>query len=80
MQFAQQISKGRERWFLVRSTQQGQARWHYIIVPDIKVAAFQRALQKGSVDLDDYGEVTFSGAGDEPPEAIQQAVAKHCNA
>jgi hypothetical protein len=60
--------------FLVRGKDRGKAAWHYVLVDKAKKEMFLAAARGGSLDVADYGEVLYSGWGQDPPPEIKQKI------
>lgn len=50
--------------------------WHYVRIPSIKQASFNRAVMSGHIDFKAFGEVVLSGYGATPPEDVLKRMAK----
>lgn len=69
--FASQIRRDRpENIYLVRGTSGGRPAWFYVLIEPLRKHAFLRAIESGSLDVADYGEILFSGWGVDPPAEI----------
>jgi hypothetical protein len=49
----------------------GMPAWFYVAVDSLKTTSFRRALMRGAIRLEEYGEIVLSGYGTFPPEAVQ---------
>ena len=48
-------------------------KWQYVVVDEDKVDEFKQQVDKGIVNVADYGRVLFSGWGQEPlPEVMHK--------
>ena len=53
--------------YLVRSR-----KWQYVVVDEDKVDEFKYQIDKGKVNVTDYGRVLFAGWGQDPPPDVTQ--------
>jgi len=60
--------------FLTQGKYLGVYTWHYVKVEGAKLAIFQNAIKKGTIDAAEYGEILYSGWGLNPPEDIRKKV------
>lgn len=60
--------------FLVTGKNKGKALWHYVKVPPEKLQGLKHAIKTGALDVAHYGQVLYSGWGEEPPADITQKV------
>ena len=51
--------------------------WSYVAVDKPKFPAFKKALDTGSIRVQDYGIVLMWGAGDAPPKDAKQYIKKN---
>ncbi|QKX01376.1 hypothetical protein GOY13_00045 [Wolbachia endosymbiont of Cruorifilaria tuberocauda] len=56
--------------YLVRGKDRGISAWHYILVDKDKKEIFLVKSRTGSMDVADYGEILYSGWGENPPQEI----------
>ncbi len=56
--------------YLVRGKDRGRSAWHYVLVDKDKREMFLAKSRTGSIDVADYGEILYSGWGDDPPQTI----------
>lgn len=76
MSFVDQVrnSKG-ELVYLVRGKDQGRPAWHYVHVRDKQtLPLFLKQVDTGTVDVSQFGEVLYSGWGQDPPEDIVKKI------
>ena len=62
------------RLFLVRGLDKGRKAWHYLLVDEDKLDAYNAVFSDGSrprFDCAKYGKVLCSGWGEEPPKDVQ---------
>ncbi|PHR94681.1 MAG: hypothetical protein COA78_31840 [Blastopirellula sp.] len=59
-----------ERLHLVRGKDQGRQAWYYVLVDRLKMNIFLAMIHQGSLNLEDYGKILYSGWGENPPEHI----------
>ena len=62
------------RVFLVRGTDRGRKSWHYLLVDEDKLDAYNALFSDGSrpsIDVAKYGKVLYSGWGEDPPEDVK---------
>ncbi len=60
--------------YLVRGKDRGKSAWHYVLVDKEKREMFLAKSRTGSIDVADYGEILYSGWGEDPPQAIVDKV------
>jgi hypothetical protein len=71
MSFARQLQTSLGEWvYLVRGTHSASPAWHYVLVEKTKLPLFLKAAQASSLDVADYGEILYSGWGENPPPEI----------
>ena len=58
------------RVHLVRGKDRGRPAWHFVFVDEDKVQQFKDKVATGTIDVADYGEVLYSGWGEDPPQDI----------
>ncbi|QKX03073.1 hypothetical protein GOY07_02600 [Wolbachia endosymbiont of Litomosoides sigmodontis] len=59
--------------YLVRGKDRGRSAWHYVLVDKDKKEMFLAKSRTGSMDVADYGEVLYSGWGEDPsPEIVDK--------
>lgn len=65
--------RGSNKVFLITggTDEKGLTVWHYVRVPSIRQAGFNRAVMSGKVTFTDFGEVICSGYGDAPPHDVR---------
>lgn len=56
--------------YLVRGKDRGEPAWHYVKIKRTKLPLFLRAVESGSLDVADFGEVVASGWGENPPDDV----------
>lgn len=56
--------------YLVRGKDRGRSAWHYVLVDKDKREMFLAKSRTGSMDVADYGEILYSGWGEDPPQEI----------
>ncbi|MCV3769207.1 MAG: hypothetical protein K0T53_00530 [Wolbachia pipientis] len=56
--------------YLVRGKDRGRPAWHYILVDKDKKEMFLAKSKTGSMDVADYGEILYSGWGENPSQEI----------
>ncbi|MGL9725464.1 MAG: hypothetical protein ACR5KV_01775 [Wolbachia sp.] len=56
--------------YLVRGKDRGRSAWHYVLVNKEKREMFLAKSRTGSIDVADYGEILYSGWGEDPLQAI----------
>ncbi len=54
----------------------GRQAWYYLRVCRRPPALFEKAVRQGSIQLTDYGEILFSGYGQDPPETIVKTMSE----
>ena len=62
--------------YLVQGYEQKVKTWYYIRVPSNKSAVLSRLTPHAHVDLNEIGEIIYSGYGDFPPDYVREAVEK----
>ncbi|AHX11273.1 hypothetical protein NHE_0315 [Neorickettsia helminthoeca str. Oregon] len=78
--FAEGVRKKRSDCvYLVRGKDRDRAAWHYVLVDKVKKEMFLAAAKSGSLDVKDYGEVLYSGWGEDPPEHIKKKIDEEYN-
>ncbi len=55
---------------MVRGKDRGRSAWHYVLVDKDKREMFLAKSRTGSMDVADYGEVLYSGWGEDPSQEI----------
>ena len=65
-------SKNNRLNLVLTKTKDGLDAWWYILVDAPKLTAFFKAMEKGSVDLADFGKILKSGYGKTPPNSVKQ--------
>ncbi|MDG7056466.1 MAG: hypothetical protein LKM44_03195 [Wolbachia endosymbiont of Meromenopon meropis] len=56
--------------YLVRGKDRGKSAWHYVLIDKNKREMFLAKSRTGSMDVADYGEILYSGWGEDPPQKI----------
>ncbi|MGL9732291.1 MAG: hypothetical protein ACR5KX_06065 [Wolbachia sp.] len=56
--------------YLVRGKDRRRSAWHYVLVDKDKREIFLAKSRTGSIDVADYGEILYSGWGEDPPQEI----------
>lgn len=56
--------------YLVRGKDRGRSAWHYVLVDKDKREMFLAKSRTGSMDVADYGELLYSGWGENPPQEV----------
>ena len=73
--FAESTRKSRlDCLFLVRGKDNGRAAWHYVLVDKSKREMFLAKSRSGSIDVALYGQILYSGWGENPPESIVKKI------
>ncbi|MFV9838623.1 MAG: hypothetical protein AB8U44_01180 [Aaplasma endosymbiont of Hyalomma asiaticum] len=73
--FAKATKKSRlDCLFLVRGKDKGRPAWHYVLVDKHKREMFLAKSKSGSMDVALYGEILYSGWGENPPEDVVQKI------
>lgn len=75
--FQDQLGKSRaDCLYLCKGLDKGRAAWYYVMVDKPKIPIFLKQYETpgGTINLLDYGEVVYSGWGEEPPEDIKKKV------
>ncbi|CEI85513.1 Uncharacterized protein ehr_00909 [Ehrlichia minasensis] len=73
--FAESTKKSRlDCLFLVRGKDNGRAAWHYVLVDKGKREMFLAKSRSGSIDVALYGQILYSGWGENPPEDIVKKI------
>ena len=63
-----------EQVYLVRGKDDGRQAWYYVFVEKLKLSHFLKMIEAGSLNLDDYGKVLYSGWGQDPPDEIAEQI------
>lgn len=75
MSFTNLIQSSRnELAWLVTGKDQGKDCWYYVLVEKPKLELFKAKCKTDFVQVDDYGEILYSGWGNQPPEDIKQKI------
>ena len=76
-----QLKLESERVHLVRGTEKGRPAWHYVLLVDDEetIEKFKETVKSGKLDVADYGQVLFSGWGEDPPNDITEKIHKKYN-
>ena len=64
----------KENVFLVKSNIGTRKAWYYLDVILLRLPLFQRRIGNESLRLTEYGQILFSGWGENPPENIRMQV------
>ncbi|KJV66091.1 hypothetical protein [Anaplasma phagocytophilum] len=73
--FAKATKKSRlDCLFLVRGKDKGRPAWHYVLVDKHKKEMFLAKSKSGSMDVALYGEILYSGWGENPPGDMVQKI------
>ncbi|WP_169193100.1 hypothetical protein [Anaplasma platys] len=73
--FAKATKKSRlDCLFLVRGKDKGRPAWHYVLVDKHKREMFLARSKSGSMDVALYGEILYSGWGENPSEDVVQKI------
>ena len=62
------------RVFLLRGKDRGRKAWHYLLVDEDNLDAYNALFSDGSrpsIDCSKYGKVLYSGWGEDPPDDIK---------
>jgi len=54
----------------------GRPTWHYLRVNKLKLPLLIENAKKGEIDVVDYGNILFSGFGQNPPDEVKDFVQK----
>ena len=65
------------RVYIVRGKDRGRPTWHFVFVDEDKVQQYKDKVATGIIDVSDYGEVLYSGWGEDPLQDIRNEVG-HC--
>lgn len=60
--------------YLIRGNSGGRRCWYYVLIEPLKRERFLRAVKAGSLDVSDYGQILYSGFGDDPPEDVEESI------
>ncbi len=60
--------------YFVTAQAKGAPAWYYIQVDEPKHNAFKKQMERGSLNLADFGKILHSGWGTAAPEPIQALV------
>ena len=60
--------------YLVRGKDKSKQAWHYVLVDEDKIEAFNAKVKSGNIDVADYGTVLYSGWGQDPPKDIKRKI------
>ncbi len=60
--------------FLVRGKDRGKPAWHYVLVDKDKKEMFLAKSKTGSIDVALYGQILYSGWGEDPPQDIMDKI------
>ena len=63
-------------YVLLRGRDEGRPVWYYVLVGREKVSTFNKQRKTGQIDLNNFGEVIFSGFGAGPDEKIVEKVSE----
>lgn len=70
----QQKNTASELVYLVRGKDRGMAAWHYVLVDKMKLPLFLNKIKSGNIDVSLYGDVLYSGWGEDPSEDIVKKI------
>ena len=62
--------------YLIISPMGDNFSWYYLLLDGIKKPIFEEKIGKEAFDLKDFGEILYSGWGQEPPVDIKQKIQK----
>ncbi len=62
--------------YLSQGVYNGRATWHYLMVDKLRLPILLKDVKGGEVELVDYGNILFSGFGEQPPEEVSAFVKK----
>lgn len=75
MSFTARLQSSRnELLWLVTGKDKGKQCWYYVLVDKPKLALFKKDSQSDFIQVNDYGEILYSGWGDEPPQDIKDKI------
>jgi len=75
MSFITQIQTSRgDLVYLVRGKDLGREAWHYVLIDKVRFPLFMRMLEKGALDVSEYGKILYSGWGKNPPPEIIETI------
>ncbi len=60
--------------YLVRGKDRGKPAWHYVLIDKDKKEMFLAKSRTGAMDVADYGEILYSGWGEDPPQEIKDKI------
>ncbi len=60
--------------YLVTGRDAGRKCWYYVMVDKAKHSLFKAKLKTDFIQLNDYGNILYSGWGEEPPEEMKQKI------
>ena len=60
--------------YLVRGKDRDKQAWHYVLVDEDKIEAFNAKVKSGNIDVADYGTVLYSGWGQDPPKDTKRKI------
>ena len=70
-----------ERIYRVKGKDKERSAWYYILVvdDDETICKFLEALEDETIDLENYGQILYSGFGEEPPNEVTEKLHKKYN-
>ena len=71
------ISSVSDRIFIVHDTDRGRRAWHYLLVDEDKLDAYNAVFSDGSKPsgtMGKYGQILYSGWGEDPPKDVQRKI------
>ncbi len=78
MSFVEKLLQSRDELLrLVTGKDQGQDAWWYIRLKPELFEQYKTALKQDSIDLEQYGEVLFSGWGKKPPDEVKKKIEEY---
>lgn len=70
-------SKSSSLVYLVRGKDRGKPAWHYVLIENqVKKQLFLKQVSTGTCKVTDFGEILYSGWGEDPPQDIVDKVEK----
>ena len=77
MSFVEKVKLSRGNLvYLVRGKDDGKPAWHYVFVDKLKQPLFLEAVESGTVDCAQFGEILESGWGENPNPEITRSIEK----
>jgi len=76
VQFTDKLATSRQSLIrLARGNEDGIATWYYVKIDNNKFSLYEQRMKRGEeIDVYDYGQVLYSGWGENPPEEITQKI------